>query len=237
VRPVLEKWLNQTFLGVPCLTGEDRSMTNLICSGGYHSFFQSTAVVWAQMPSTYAGMAKMFLRWARSNIRETVILLGFLFTPFRKEYLWAFRINSVLIASTLIVPYLLLIQSYYYLFTHPVLLVRYMVVVVIMSLPMAAIYFRSERDSDIVWVIVYELFWFAACQWIMPYAFLTCRQQGAWITRGQERKMKTTAPLPSTLVLGKALSSLGVRNGTQTAISTRRRGMKSQGEVISYPSA
>jgi len=189
VKPVLEKWINQTFLGVPCLTGEDRSMTNFICAQGYHSFFQSTAVVWAKMPSTYNGMVKMFLRWARSNIRETLVLLSYLFKPFRTDYLWGFRINSVLIASTLIVPYFLIVHSYYLLLTNPFWLFRYMVMVAIMSIPMAAIYFRNERDSDFAWVLAYEFFWILACQWIMPYAFLTCRRQGAWITRGEAKKV------------------------------------------------
>jgi hypothetical protein len=54
---------------------------------------------------------------------------------------------------------------------------------------MAAIYSRSERDSDFAWVVAYELFWILACQWIMPYAFLTCRRQGAWITRGEAKKV------------------------------------------------
>ncbi|MCX5908004.1 MAG: glycosyltransferase [Deltaproteobacteria bacterium] len=188
VNPVLEKWMSQTFLGVPCLTGEDRSMTNLICAQGYHSFFQSTAVVWAKMPSTYSGMAKMFLRWARSNIRETLVLLSYLFTPFRTDYLWGFRINSVLIASTLVIPYFLIAHSYYLLLTNPFWLFRYMIMIGIMSIPMAAIYFRNERDSDLAWVIAYEFFWIFACQWIMPYAFLTCRRQGAWITRGEKEK-------------------------------------------------
>lgn len=188
VKPVLEKWMNQTFLGVPCLTGEDRSMTNLICAQGHHSFFQSTAVVWAQMPTTYPGMAKMFLRWARSNIRETWVLLSYLFTPFRSEYLWGFRINSVLIASTLVIPYFLIVHSYYLLLTNPFWLFRYMIMIAIMSVPMAAIYYRNERDSDLAWVLAYEFFWIFACQWIMPYAFLTCRRQGAWITRGESRK-------------------------------------------------
>jgi len=188
VKPVLEKWMNQTFLGVPCLTGEDRSMTNLICAQGYHSFFQSTAVVWAKMPTTYAGMAKMFLRWARSNIRETWVLLSYLFKPFRSEYLWGFRINSVLIASTLVIPYFLIVHSYYLLLTNPFWLFRYMIMIAIMSIPMAAIYYRNERDSDLAWVLAYEFFWIFACQWIMPYAFVTCRRQGAWITRGESRK-------------------------------------------------
>jgi hyaluronan synthase len=183
VKPVLETWLHQTFLGVPCLTGEDRSMTNLITAQGFHSYFQSNAVVWAQMPSRYMGMAKMYLRWARSNIRETLILLSFLFTPFRKDYVWAFRINSVLITTTLIVPYLLIFNSYYLLLTSPAWLFKHAVIIAVFSIPMAAIYFRSERDSDFAWVIAYEFFWVLTCQWIMPYAFLTCRRQGAWITR------------------------------------------------------
>ena len=192
VKPVLEKWMNQTFLGVPCLTGEDRSMTNLICAQGYHSFFQSTSVVWAKMPSTYSGMVKMFLRWARSNIRETLVLLGYLFKPFRTDYLWGFRINSVIIASTLVVPYYFIAHSYYLLLTNPLLIYRYLIVVAVMSVPMALIYFRSERDSDFAWVVAYEVFWIFACQWIMVYAFLTCRRQGAWITRGETKRAFST---------------------------------------------
>jgi hyaluronan synthase len=189
VKPVLGKWMSQTFLGVPCLTGEDRSMTNLICAQGYHSFFQSTSVVWSKMPSTYSGMAKMFLRWARSNIRETLVLLSYLFKPFRADNLWGFRINSVIIASTLVVPYYFIAHSYYMLLTNPFLIYRYLIVIGVMSVPMALIYFRNERDSDFAWVVAYEFFWIFACQWIMVYAFLTCRRQGAWITRGETKRV------------------------------------------------
>ena len=199
VKPVLEKWMSQTFLGVPCLTGEDRSMTNLICAQGYHSFFQSTSVVWAKMPSTYSGMVKMFLRWARSNIRETIVLLGYLFKPFRTDYLWGFRINSVIIASTLIIPYFLIAHSYYLLLTNPFWLFRYLIMIAMMSVPMALIYFRSERDSDFAWVVAYEIFWIFACQWIMVYAFLTCRRQGAWITRGETKTVFSTKSRALTL--------------------------------------
>jgi hyaluronan synthase len=199
VKPVLEKWMSQTFLGVPCLTGEDRSMTNLICAQGYHSFFQSTSVVWAKMPSTYNGMVKMFLRWARSNIRETLVLLSYLFKPFRTDYLWGFRINSVIIASTLVVPYYFIAHSYYLLLTNPLYLYRYLIVIAVMSVPMALIYFRSERDSDFAWVVAYEFFWVFACQWIMVYAFLTCRRQGAWITRGETKRAFSTKVRTMTL--------------------------------------
>jgi len=180
-------------------------MTNLICAQGHHSFFQSTSVVWSKMPSTYSGMVKMFLRWARSNIRETLVLLGYLFKPFRTDYLWGFRINSVLIASTLVVPYYFIAHSYYMLLTNPLLLYRYLIVIAVMSIPMALIYFRNDRDSDFAWVVAYEFFWIFACQWIMVYAFLTCRRQGTWITRGEtagmipaKRRALTLKPKTST---------------------------------------
>ncbi|MDE2010301.1 MAG: glycosyltransferase family 2 protein, partial [Candidatus Omnitrophica bacterium] len=105
VRPVLKKWLNQTFLKAPCLIGEDRSMTNLIYAQGFNSSFQSNAVVWTKVPPKYRGMTKMFLRWARSNVRETVILMSFIFTPFRRSHLCGFRINSLLVTLSLVAPY------------------------------------------------------------------------------------------------------------------------------------
>jgi hypothetical protein len=36
--------------------------------------------------------------------------------------------------------------------------------------------------------VAYEFFWILTCQWIMPYAILTCRRQGAWLTRGETSK-------------------------------------------------
>ena len=183
VKPVLSRWIRQRFLGVMCLTGEDRALTNLITAQGFHSVFQSNAVVWSCMPVSYAGMARMLLRWARSNIRETVFLFSYLFRPFRADYLWGFRINSVLVASTLVVPYVLIGQSCALMVTHPLWLFRHAVMITLLGVTMALIYYRNERDSDFLWVILYEFFWVLTCQWIMPYAFLTCRRQGAWISR------------------------------------------------------
>ena len=188
VKPVLSRWIHQRFLGVNCLTGEDRALTNLITEQGFHSVFQSNAVVWSNMPVSYAGMTRMFLRWARSNIRETLFLFSYLFRPFRRDYVWGFRINSVLVASTLVVPYVLIGQSYALMITSPLWLFRHAVMITLLGITMALIYFRNEKDSDFLWVIVYEFFWVVACQWIIPYAILTCRRQGDWITRGPAKR-------------------------------------------------
>src|SRR5690606_22433695 len=54
VRRVLPAWLNQTFLGVACNTGEDRALTNDILALGYNSVYQRTAVVHTLVPESYA---------------------------------------------------------------------------------------------------------------------------------------------------------------------------------------
>src|SRR5207253_6053697 len=53
VRTVLEEWKAQTFLGVSCTYGEDRSLTNYILDRGYDTRYQSSAVVRTVVPTTY----------------------------------------------------------------------------------------------------------------------------------------------------------------------------------------
>ncbi len=183
VKPVLQKWLFQSFMGVSCRTGEDRAMTNLITAQGFHSFYQSTAIVWAEMPTTYSGMTKMILRWDRSNIRETMILMSYIFKPFRRDYLWGFRINSVMLATTLVMPYIIIAHSYVLILTSFYWMLHHFVIVTLFSIPLAIIYYCIERDSDFIWIIAYNFFWFFSCQWIMPFAFLTIKRQGSWMTR------------------------------------------------------
>lgn len=185
VRKVADEWLSQTFLGQPCTIGEDRAMTNLILREGYVTAYQQNARVWSKMPTTYRGMAKMLLRWARSNIRETIALNRFMFTNFRPSgrYLTAFRVNMLLVLSTLIVPYLLIGNNWLLTFTNPTYAARHAGMVVIYGLTMAAIYARNERDSDWIWLLLYELFWVVGLAWIMPYAAFTLRNT-AWMTRG-----------------------------------------------------
>lgn len=187
VQKVADEWVKQTFLGRVCTTGEDRAMTNLILREGWLTAYQGNAVVRSKMPSNYVGMARMFLRWARSNIRETIILNRFMFKPFRREFVTSFRINMLLVLSTLIVPYLLIVNSWALIFTNLDYTMRHASMVVIYGLTMAAIYYRNERDSDWIWILAYEFFWIVSLSWVMPYAALSLRNTG-WLTRGNVSK-------------------------------------------------
>lgn len=182
VRRVADEWLGQRFLGQTCTTGEDRAMTNLFLREGWLTAYQGNAVVWSKMPHTYVGLARMFLRWARSNVRETIFLFRFLFTRFRGRHLHAFRVNMLLVLPSLVLPPLLAVDNLALVAMSEGYLLHRAGVIMIFAAVLAAIYYRNERDSDWVWLLAYKCFWVACLSWVLPYAALTLRNTG-WLTR------------------------------------------------------
>lgn len=89
VRRVAERWRTQTFLGRPCTYGEDRSLANYLLRLGAGTAFQRTAIARTLVPETAGRMMKMLTRWARSNIRESIVFCTFAAAPSRRgNRLW-----------------------------------------------------------------------------------------------------------------------------------------------------
>ncbi len=211
VRKVADTWLNQRFLGRPCVTGEDRAMTNLFLREGWLTAYQGNAVVRCRMPHTYTGTTRMFLRWARSNIRETIVLFGFLFTRFRSQHLASFRLNMMLVAISLVLPLALVSNSLALLTAGDGYLLRHVGVLLTYAITVSVIYYMNERDSDWVWFLAYWFFWAGCLSWIMPYAALTLRNTG-WLTRQlpsqRRRTWRSPEAEPSPELAGRLASAV-----------------------------
>lgn len=209
VRRVLASWREQTFLGRQCVTGEDRSLTNFVMRNGGLTAYQQTAVAHTEVPETYSGMAKMFLRWARSNIRETLVLWRFMWRPFRGRHVAMFRFNMVLVLLSLLLPHLFVAHSVWLYMTHDGFLLEYAVAVVCGGLLMGAIYYRNERDADWVWLVFYQFFWVVFLSWILPYAAMTLRNTG-WLTRGRTSSDSKPAEKPVSSPASSTLAAASV---------------------------
>jgi len=184
IRPHLDAWRQQTFLGQRCITGEDRALTNIVLRAGALTAYQDTAVAWSAMPTTYMGLALMFLRWARSNVRETLALWSFLMSDLgRRQGLAALRFNMLLVAASLLMPYVFIAHAALVVLTTPLALPVYLAAVVGGGLVSAAIYYANERDHGWVWLPVYQVYWLMALSWVFPLALLTPHRMG-WLTRG-----------------------------------------------------
>lgn len=183
VMPVLDQWLNETWLGKPYRIGEDRYLTNLILRQGYHILFQSNANVFTNVPVKYKGLVKMLMRWARSDIRESIDMNGFAFKKFRAGSALGARVNLLLSWIDMTVCQVLLVSGMLSLLTLPPVAALYTLIgaAVVGVVPMT-VYLLRHRSLLALWAIPYSVFYVAALAWIPVWAIFTVHKSG-WLTR------------------------------------------------------
>jgi cellulose synthase/poly-beta-1,6-N-acetylglucosamine synthase-like glycosyltransferase len=73
---VSHDFMTETFLGVPCMSGDDKRLTTLILERGHLTYMQRTARVWSTFPGTVPIFFKQRLRWARNTWRSDLRALS-----------------------------------------------------------------------------------------------------------------------------------------------------------------
>jgi len=181
VRPVLDAWERQTFLGARCTYGEDRALTNFILSRGYDTVYQRTAVVRTVVPDRYAMLCKMYIRWDRSYIRED---LRFVLIVWRRP--WVSRAIAILdrFITNLRYPvsYLTLALVVMLSVSDPSTIPRVLFAIGWMSTVYMLFYLQSERSWNCFFGVLYTFYAILTLFWIFPYALLTIRSR-SWMTR------------------------------------------------------
>ena len=180
--PNLDAWLNQTFLRAPCHHSEDRALTNFILKSGYYSYYQRSAVVYTLVPETYAGVCRMYLRWERGNVRESCVLLGYLFTRYRKKNRVMPVVECVLTQMEGPLASFFFALLLFSIIVYPAILFKLLILLGIMSTFGLTYYMCLERNLEFVYGILYSYYAFFLLQWIYPFAFFTVRDR-RWLTR------------------------------------------------------
>lgn len=183
VMAVLDQWLEQKFMGEPAGIGEDRAMTNMIIKQGYHVLFQRDAVVYTKVPVAYKGLCKMYLRWARSNVRETIAMAKFAYRRFRPTSALGARIELSLSIVRMTWGEVAKVWGMMVLVSKlDVLAPGFVVACCAASLVPAVFYLIRHKSSDFLWAFVYTPFNALALSWISLYAIFTMKRSG-WLTR------------------------------------------------------
>jgi hyaluronan synthase len=182
LRPVLEQWRDQTFLGKPATIGEDRALTNFVLRQGYYAAYQRSALVHTVVPETYQRLCRMYLRWDRANFRESVVQLSFIFSNYRKQDrllpILDFFITQIEFPLTYLFFGLLMVSF----FLYPIVMVKFFAGLGVITLVYMYYYYHQERDFEFIYGILYSYFAFFALNWVQPYAFLTLYND-RWMTR------------------------------------------------------
>ena len=180
--PCLAAWRRQTFLGAPCRHSEDRALTNFILRGGHYTYYQRTALVYTLVPETYAGVCRMYLRWERGNVRESCVQLGYLFTRYREKYRLMPIVEFCLAQLEYPLALLCLGLLVASVAVYPLILIKLLAALGVVSLVNLMYYLWLERDLEFVYGVIYTYFAFFLLPWIYPYAALTVRNRH-WLTR------------------------------------------------------
>ena len=178
----IQEWVNQKFLKTPCTYGEDRALTTQILKAGYMTRFQSNACVYTKVPTKLAQMIRMYLRWTRSYIRESILFAKFMFSKYRKKHrvmpIFDFFFLNILhpfhIFSLVIIIYSFCV--------HPLFILRHIAFLVVSSFFLSLYYLRTNKSLSFLYGIPYALITAFCLWWIVPFAALSMRNQ-SWLTR------------------------------------------------------
>ncbi|WP_320781222.1 glycosyltransferase [Streptomyces sp. CRN 30] len=73
---ISEEFMQETFMGVPCMSGDDKRLTTLVLARGHRTYMQRSARVWSTFPGTLRIFLKQRLRWARNTWRSDLRALS-----------------------------------------------------------------------------------------------------------------------------------------------------------------
>jgi len=178
----LSEWVNQTFLNTPCTYGEDRALTTYILKSGFMTRFQSNAYVYTTVPSKFGQMIKMFIRWTRSSIRESIHFAKFMFTKYRERNRFLPIVDFFLLNVLHPFHFFSFGIIWYSCFVYPLLIFRYFTLLIIISFILSLYYLRTSKSLIFLYKIPYGIVAALCLWWIVPYAAFSLKNQ-SWLTR------------------------------------------------------
>jgi hyaluronan synthase len=174
----LDEWTNQSFLGVKCTYGDDRSLTNMLLVGGYKTLYAPEATVHTFVPSSLSLFMKQQLRWKKSWVRESFFASKFMWKKnplmsisFYLGFILPLRAPFVVLRALVWYPYTTGNVPYFYLFG-----------VFIMSMIYGLYYYIHTKDGKWLYGVAFATFYSTIMIWQLPYAILNLRDS-RWGTR------------------------------------------------------
>jgi hyaluronan synthase len=179
VLPVMSAWLNQKFLGVKCTYGDDRSLTNQVLKSRWKTVYNERAVVYTIVADTLRKWNKQQLRWKKSWLRESVVVLSF---AWRKNPLTA----SLMIVDTItpfIAPFVIARVIFLYTFVNRGTSLRYIVGILIFA-TCIGLFYRAHNSRGTHWWrgAAFSSLLALLTFWQLPYALVNLRD-ARWGTR------------------------------------------------------
>jgi hyaluronan synthase len=177
VMEILDHWLQQSFLGAPATFGDDRSLTRYMLKR-HRVIYHSEAICTTIVPDSWPVFFRQQLRWKKSWVRESLLLMGFMW---KRHPVMALSFY-VSVVFPLVSPGIALHALGLPLVGIGTFSFLYVYGVVLMASLYALVYLARHRNALWVYGIFFSLFYMFALAWQTYYAVVTVRQN-QWGTR------------------------------------------------------
>lgn len=190
VVPLIEEWLNKTFLGKKTAIGEDRELTCMLLKNKWDVVYQETANAYTNMPVTYINLCKMLLRWVRGDIRENILMFKYVVNNVSIRSIKSIGLtfhyiifNIGVLSPVVMLPFIVLYLIFN--FVTSIFLLKYVLVMIVLwsILPMI-IYIRKKSLKYSIHSLTYSVFSLVFLLWIPLFAILTLNNN-KWLTRNK----------------------------------------------------
>jgi hyaluronan synthase len=179
VLPILDRWLEQRFLGVRATFGDDRSLTNFLLRH-YRVIYSSTAIATTIVPDRHGKFLRQQLRWKKSWLRECLIAATFMW---KKHPIAAIGFYAQLVFP--ILAPILLLRAFVWMplvAGEPLSMVFYAYGVILIGLIFSSYYLFWKVDGSWLFGVYFTVYYMFVLIWQMPYAIATSRDN-RWGTR------------------------------------------------------
>lgn len=179
MKKVLKPWLSQSFLGVNCTYGDDRSLTNKILQSGKETVYNEKAIALTIAPETMKKFMKQQLRWKKSWARESVVVMSFVW---KRSILVGFMM-AIDTITPFFAPIVIARVLFWDITTNQASFLTYGIGIMVFAACLG-LFYKIHNPARTKWLAgaLYSSFVSLLLFWQLPYALLTLRDN-KWGTR------------------------------------------------------
>lgn len=180
VLPILDKWLNEKFLGAPVTWGDDRGLTNWVIKSGYKTIYTDSARAFTIAPNNWKQFIKQQIRWKKGWFVNSIFASKFIL---KSEPFVALTYFFPLTFTTLISPFIALRVFFWDPIIYGTFPLYYMLGAFLVSC-VIIVYYRIIAPRDKYWsyLFVWSIINMFFLTYILFYALATI-QNRKWGTR------------------------------------------------------
>ena len=181
VLPIMDKWLNERFMGVQVKHGDDRSLTGWVLKQGYKTIYTHRVQAYTIAPSTVKQLFKQQVRWKKSWVSNAYFTFGYIFKT--DPFVGIFYFTPLILISFL-TPFVAFYNIYFLSIEKVRLPVMYLLGGIIITLLYVLYAWRYTKGKNryIQYFIVWQFLTVTVFSYILYYSFAKFRDQG-WGTR------------------------------------------------------